>query len=239
MSSNEVRKQWDERARGDWKRHIWAEASDSEESFRASGERDYRKYVQGFLSAQETDPQKLIALEIGAGAGRMSEFLCRNFRELVAVDVSAEMLRIGRSRVGAENVLWLCNDGGSLNAIADASVDFVFSYSVFQHIPNAGRVAAYVREAARVLKAGGWFVFQVMNQPHLTFGPWKATVVVSHRLRVPHVRIYRSGEFEACPIRIGILRKACKESGLEVLRLLHRFTQNTWIWARKTPGVLE
>jgi len=232
--SNDVRKAWDDRARGDWKRYIWAEASDSEESFRASGERDYRKYVRGFLSALGIDPKDQAALEIGAGAGRVSEFLARDFRRLIAVDASREMLRIGRKRVGANNALWLCNDGRSLKAVTDSSVDFVFSHSVFQQFPDLETVTDYIREAGRVLRAGGWFVFQVMNQPHLSYGAWKVTLIVSHRFRVPRIRIYRADALEACPIRIGVLRKACKESGLEVYRLLHRFTQNTWIWARKS-----
>jgi SAM-dependent methyltransferase len=145
-------KPWDDYARGDWKRYIWAEASDSEESFRASGERNHRKYVGGFLSALGIDPKGLIALDLGAGVGRVSEFLARDFRGLVAVDSSPGMLRIGRKRVGADNVLWLCNDGGSLKAMADASVDFTFSHSVFQHIPDAEGVAACVREAGLSFK---------------------------------------------------------------------------------------
>lgn len=232
-SSKEIRKEWDQRAQGNWRRFLWAEASDSEESFRAAGERDYQEHIQGFLAALRIDSKDLTALEIGAGAGRVSEFICRNFRGLVAVDISRAMLSIGRKRFQAENILWLCNDGKNLNAVVDASVDFIFSHVVFQHIPDAEGAAAYVREAARILKPGGWLVFQVMNQPHFRFGPWTVTLIVSRRFRVPRVRIYRTDPLEACPIRIGVLRKACRESDLEVYRILHRFTQNTWIWARK------
>ena len=232
-NSQSIRKEWDHRAQGDWRRFLWAEASDSEGSFRAAGERDYGRYVQPFLTTMGIDPKELTALEIGAGAGRVSEFICRNFRGLVAVDISRAMMSIGQKRFQAENILWLCNDGKNLKAVADASVDFIFSHVVFQHFPDAEGAAAYVREAARVLKAGGWFVFQVMNQPHFCIGPWTLTLIVSHRFHLPRVRIYRTDPLEACPIRIGVLRRACQESGLEIYRILHRFTQNTWIWARK------
>jgi SAM-dependent methyltransferase len=230
----DFRKEWDHRAHENWRQFVWAEASASEEIFRNSGERDYERFVRRFLSAIRMDPAKQVALEIGCGAGRVSEFLSRDFRGLVAVDVSREMLNIGRKRVDAENVLWLCNDGKSLKAVSDASVDFVFSYGVFQQFPDAGRVADYVRETARVLKPGGWFVFQVMNQPHLSVGRLVATLIFSHRLHVPRIRIYWLGALEACPIRLGAIRKACADSGLELFRVLHRWTQNTWIWARKT-----
>lgn len=230
-----MRKEWDSCAHGQWRHYIWAEAADSEESFRASGERDYNKYVSTFLSELQIDPSKLLALEIGCGAGRVSEFFSQDFRGLVALDVSREMLKIGQRRVPAKNVLWLCNDGTSLRPIADSSVDFIFSLSVFQQIPDDATIADYVEEAGRILKPDGWFVFQVMNHPHLSFGPWRAAFFISHKFHIPRCRIYKPDALDAGPIRIGIIRKSCENSGLELMRVLHRFTQNTWVWARKKP----
>ncbi len=232
-NGSDAGKQWDQRARGNYRWSVWAEASESEEAFRASGKRDYLRYVRSFLSSRGIDPKELVALEIGAGVGRVSEFFSRDFRAVVAVDPSREMLRIGRERVPRPNVLWLCNDGKNLRAVAGASVDLVFSLSVFQHIPEAEDAAAYVREAARVLRPGGWLVFQVMNQPHVSMGSWNAALIVSHRFRVPWIRLHRRHALEVCPVRLGPLRKACRESGFEIVCILHRLTQNTWIYARK------
>ncbi|MGA8185148.1 MAG: class I SAM-dependent methyltransferase [Terriglobia bacterium] len=229
----EMREGWDREARGNWRRSIWAEASDTEESFRASGDRDYKRYVGRFLSTLQIDPAEMVALEIGCGVGRVSEFLARDFFRLVALDISRQMLKIGRQRVTANNILWLCNDGISLGPVADHSVDFIFSFGVFQQIPDEAAIAGYVAEAGRTLKAGGWFVFQVMNQPHLSVGPWTASLFVSSSYHVPRVRIYKRAVLDACPIRMRIILKSCKNSGLEVVLVLHRFTQNTWIWAQK------
>lgn len=232
---SEMREEWDDCARGRWRHSIWAEASDSEESFRASGARDYKSYVAAFLQAMHIDPAKAVALEIGCGPGRVSEFFARDFHALIALDVSREMLKIGRKRVAAPNVLWLCNDGLSLGPMADNSVDFIFTLSVFQQIPDAAAIAGYVREAGRVLKPGGWFIFQVMNHPHLSLGPWTASFFLSRRFHVPRFRVYKPDALDAGPVRLGIIRTACAVSGLEVARVLHRWTQNTWIWARKKP----
>lgn len=229
----EMRKEWDDCAHGPWRHYIWAEASDSEESFRASGERDYKKYVESFLSEMQIDPSKLVALEIGCGPGRVSEFFPRDFRGLLAVDVSEEMLKIGKKRVPVRNVLWFCNDGLSLKSIADNSIDFVFSLSVFQQIPDDATIARYVEETGRVLKPGGWFIFQVMNHPHFSLGPWTVSFFVSSRFHVPRFRVYRQDALDAGPIRIGVIRKSCENCGLEIVRVLHRFTQNTWIWTHK------
>lgn len=230
-----MREEWDDCAHGDWRHFIWAEAADSEESFRISGERDYRRYVGRFLADLQIDPAKLVALEIGCGAGRVSEFFARDFRGVVALDVSKGMLKIGKSRVPTKNVLWLCNDGLGLRSIAGNALDFIFSLGVFQQIPDARTIADYVEEGGRVLKPGGWFVFQVMNHPHLSIGPWTVSAFVSSRYHVPRFRIYKPDVLDACPIRIGIIRKACASSGLDVVRILHRFTQSTWIWAHKRP----
>ncbi|MEJ2009802.1 MAG: class I SAM-dependent methyltransferase [Acidobacteriota bacterium] len=230
-----MREEWDDCAHGKWRHYIWAEAADSEESFRASGERDYKRYVGKFLSTFQVDPARLIALEIGCGPGRVSEFLARDFRGLLALDLSREMLKIGRQRIPADNVLWLCNDGMSLAPIADNSVDFIFSMGVFQQIPDAATIADYVRDTGRILRPGGWLIFQVMNHPHFAVGPWTVSFFVSSRFHIPRLRIYKPDVLDACPIRLGFARRTCVISGLEVVRVLHRFTQNTWIWARKKP----
>lgn len=229
----EMRSRWEARARGRWRRNIWAEAGDSEEAFRSTGERDYRRYVGKFLSALGVDPARLIALEIGCGAGRISEFMACDFYGLVALDVSKEIMRNGKRRVPADNVLWLCGDGLSLKPLADNSVDFIFSLSVFQQIPDVKVIAGYIEEAGRALKKGGWLVFQVMNHPHVTLGPWTASFFISRRFHVPRMRLYKPDPIDAGPIRLGLILKTCDQSGLEVVRVLHRFTQNTWIWARK------
>ncbi len=50
---------------------------------------------------------------------------------------------------------------GTFAYLADASLDFVFSFIVFQHIPDRAPIRRYVEEAARVLKPGGVFRFQL------------------------------------------------------------------------------
>jgi SAM-dependent methyltransferase len=50
---------------------------------------------------------------------------------------------------------------GTFSHLPDASLDFVFSFIVFQHVPERAPIRRYVEEAARVLKPGGVFRFQV------------------------------------------------------------------------------
>jgi SAM-dependent methyltransferase len=80
---------------------------------------------------------------------------------VVAVDVSAQMIARARDRLQAENVTFQTGSGYDLAGLADASFDLVFSYIVFQHVPDRAAIQSYVREAHRVLKIGGAFKFQL------------------------------------------------------------------------------
>src|SRR6202022_611865 len=50
--------------------------------------------------------------------------------------------------------------GSDLSCIQTASMDFVFSYLVLQHLPSETLVCRYVTEMLRVLRPGGCFLFQ-------------------------------------------------------------------------------
>jgi len=103
-------------------------------------------------------------LEIGCGIGRLTRVLAERARRVIALDVSAEMLRRAReANPELANVEWLHGDGSTLAAVADESVDAVVSLVVFQHIPDPQITLGYVREMGRVLRPGGWTAFQISN----------------------------------------------------------------------------
>lgn len=107
-----------------------------------------------------------ILLEIGCGIGRMTRALAARASEVIALDVSDEML--GRARAlnpALGNVRWILGDGESLAGIPDESVDGCVSTVVFQHIPDPEITLGYIREVGRVLRAGGWAALQVSNNP--------------------------------------------------------------------------
>jgi len=106
------------------------------------------------------------ALEIGCGPGRLMKPLSRDFGEIHGVDVSDEMVARARERLAG--IPWAhvhTTDGAHLAQFADESFDFVYSYAVFQHIPDRGVVTEYMREIRRVLKPGGVFRGQFNGLP--------------------------------------------------------------------------
>jgi ubiquinone/menaquinone biosynthesis C-methylase UbiE len=94
-------------------------------------------------------------LEIGPGAGRWTAELLRfRPRRLVLVDLAPKCLELCRQRFAAHDCLeYYPTDGRSLDAVADASIDFLWSFDVFVHIERED-IEAYFDHIRRVLVPG-------------------------------------------------------------------------------------
>jgi SAM-dependent methyltransferase len=131
--------------------------------FWLAGERDLDHILETF--GIEIDPGDTV-LDIGCGVGRLTRVLAARADRVLALDVSSEMLaQAERHNPHLTNVTWLLGDGETLSPVGDGEVDLVVSHVVFQHIPDPEITLGYVREMGRVLRAGGWAVFQVSNDP--------------------------------------------------------------------------
>ncbi len=122
--------------------------------------------ADAFLAFCDVAPQPRAAvLEIGCGVGRMTLRLAELFGSVTAVDVSEEMLRRCRDNLRSHsNVIYRLVDGdGFLDGIGDGTVDVVFSYITFQHLPSVATQLRYFEESARVLKAGGKMAVQIRS----------------------------------------------------------------------------
>jgi ubiquinone/menaquinone biosynthesis C-methylase UbiE len=94
-------------------------------------------------------------LEIGPGGGRWSEPLQKIADRLILVDLSERCIEICRERFAqAGNVQFHVNDGSSMPFLADASVDYVWSFDVFVHVSPV-ETRHYLQEINRVLRDRG------------------------------------------------------------------------------------
>ena len=152
-----MRADWDARAGEDYKLHIATGHSSSDEMFRESGKKDLEVLI---LDGIDLDPAAS-ALEIGCGVGRLLVPLSERIARVRGVDISPVMVEKSRGYcAGRKNVHVELTDG-TLRNVASGSLDFAFSFIVFQHIPGLVPIRAYVREVARCLRPGGVFRFQV------------------------------------------------------------------------------
>ena len=162
-----MRSDWDRRARENAQHFIDCGHSESDESFWASGGHDLDQLI---LHDVELDPSAR-ALEIGCGMGRILKPLSERIEKAFGVDISAEMIARARQGLAGRPNAEVFVTSGRLTGFRDASLDFVYSFIVFQHIPSKRAVARYMREAARVLKGKGVFRFQVDGRPRPKTAP--------------------------------------------------------------------
>jgi hypothetical protein len=104
--------------------------------------------IRHFLPAQRM-------LEIAPGYGRWSAFLIDRADEYIGVDLNAECISACRARfAGASHATFIVNDGKSLAAVADDSIDFAFSFDSLVHV-EIDVIEAYLRELSRKLSSDG------------------------------------------------------------------------------------
>jgi ubiquinone/menaquinone biosynthesis C-methylase UbiE len=103
-----------------------------------------------------------IALDIGYGGGRILATACKHFDKVIGVDVhtQTEIVSNQLKKMGITNFELLVGDGSTLQ-IESESINFVYSYIVFQHIGSIEIFKSYLNEIARVLKSGGCGIIYV------------------------------------------------------------------------------
>jgi SAM-dependent methyltransferase len=152
-----MEREWDERARTDAQGFIGRGYADSDASFWASGEPDLTGLI---LDGLELDPRAAV-LEIGCGVGRLLRPLAKRAGRVIGMDIAATMVTEGRRLLADLPHVEFHVTRGRFETITAASLDLVYSFAVFQHIPSKRVIAAYIAEAARTLKGGGVLKIQV------------------------------------------------------------------------------
>ena len=112
--------------------------------------------------------QRVRALDVGCGAGRLTWFLHEYGADTTACDVSGAMMRLARERLPC--VPLLQGDAACL-PLQDGTFDLVtFAYNGIDYLaPRAMRLQA-MGEAWRVLRPGGAFLMSSHNLWALLFG---------------------------------------------------------------------
>lgn len=101
-------------------------------------------------------PENKIALEIGYGGARILNAACSYFREAIGIDIHDEesMADVFLRKNGKNNFKLLRTEGDSIK-VPSESIDFVYSFIVFQHLPTFSVFVNYFYEIRRCLKKGG------------------------------------------------------------------------------------
>ena len=230
----EMARFWDKRARENayfFINNTLSYRDPDAERFWQSGEKDLDKLLEMLGAQLHADDD---VLEIGCGVGRMTRPIAARARRVVALDVSEKMLDRAREvNAGLRNVSWVRGEGSSLVGIEDESIDACISYVVLQHIPDPKMVLAYVTEMGRVLRPGGWALFQVSTDQRV------------HGLRGRRLRKRLRGLAGRAPkgldhpawrgsaVEVEDVRRAAAGGGMALERVVGEGTQFCLVLARR------
>lgn len=182
------------------------------------------------LQAEVAGCEQARVLDLGCGAGHVSFQVAPLVGEVVAYDLSEQMLEVVASSAaqrGLGNVRTECGAAERL-PFADASFDFVFSRYSAHHWSDLGLA---LREVRRVLRLGGVAAFIDVASPGRPLLDTHLQAVEVLR-DASHVRDYSAAEW----------LQQVSEAGLSVRsharqRLRLEFT--SWVQRMRTPEVLS
>jgi SAM-dependent methyltransferase len=204
--------EWEQRAQSDAYGYIGRGYAENDRTFWASGEADVTQHILSGVTVNE----ETCALEIGCGVGRLMRPLAKRLAGINGVDIAPGMVSRGRELLADLPNARLEVTDGSLAMFAERSLDYVYSFVVFQHIPSKRAIARYITESARVLKPGGIFKFQVDGRER-SF--WRGTDT------------WLGVWFQPSEIR-----RLLQDAGFSVVDSWGEQTQYYWITARRAAG---
>lgn len=165
------RSEWERFASEDARHYICTDIpKDDPEAFWRSGEQIVQ---QQFLPLAARYKIHLgTAVEIGCGIGRLAIPMARQFKKVVGFDISKNMVEQAAANATAREA------GNALFCKVEApealaqqvpgiagSVDFLYSFLVFQHIDDFRVIEAYIHSIGKLLAPGGIAYLQFDSRP--------------------------------------------------------------------------
>jgi len=135
----------------------WYEADDDPVALLRAESRLRTAWILGELPAASH------VLDVACGAGFLANPLAAAGHRVTGIDLSGESLAVARGHDPTGTVAYLPMDARSL-AFPDGHFDVVCMMDFLEHLEERDAV---IREAARVLKPGGWFYFHTFNRTPL------------------------------------------------------------------------
>lgn len=143
----------------------------SKETFISTWPDGYKEDFQFYAPDAEMQVSKVIqryinpsakCLEIGSGGGYLTtRWLLPNFHDVTCIDVIPRPPFLDNPRV---NYIEAADRDFKCTGVADASIDFAFSFGVFCHLTCEAQ-SEYLRSIYRVLRSGGNALIAFANWP--------------------------------------------------------------------------
>ncbi len=168
-------------------------------------------------------------LDMGCGAGHASFVAAAEVKQVVAYDLSEDMLDVVAQEAKARELGNIITQQGYAERLpfADGEFDIVITRYSAHHWHDVGQA---LREVSRILRPGGKvIIMDIMSPGHPVFDIWLQTI---EALRdTSHVRNYSSGEWTSMISASGLMVQAVHTSHLAL-------AFPSWVARMRTPDVL-
>jgi SAM-dependent methyltransferase len=239
-----MREDWDRRAREDASYYVaFGRRRQTREEFLASAHDVLRSLHEEYRRfPPDANFKQFTALEIGCGPGRLMVALGEDFGRILGVDVSGEMVELARQNLADRpHAEAREGSGADLDGFSSDSIDFCYSYAVFQHIPDKAVVLNYLKEAFRVLRPGGIFKGQLSGLPQMRQAGGKAPAVNGWSARAatpepPSEQQVAVDTWCGVSFRPEDIALIAAEQGMQLLAMDGFDTQYLWVTLRKRPA---
>jgi 2-polyprenyl-3-methyl-5-hydroxy-6-metoxy-1,4-benzoquinol methylase len=158
MTESTTKRDWDA---------SWAQLSTDEDSFLSLRKRRFIWPYEGFIlntarlvRSGDVSPKTSRVLDFGCGHGRHAMFFAKSgFENVAGVDISQEAVDVAQAWANHEGVTvsFKAYDGVRL-PYGDGEFDLVSCFGTFHHLPVSEQ-SAVAKEVARVVRAGGFFLW--------------------------------------------------------------------------------
>jgi 2-polyprenyl-6-hydroxyphenyl methylase/3-demethylubiquinone-9 3-methyltransferase len=148
-------------------------------------------------------------LDIGCGAGFLTNTLASDGHRVTGIDLSAKSLDVAQKRDQTGSVRYMQLDAFAI-PFPEQSFDVICAMDFLEHVEMPGQI---IREAARLLRPGGLFFFHTFNRNPLSY----LIVIKGVEWCVPntpanmHVYSYF--------IKPSELKHWCEDEGMDVLQM--------------------
>ncbi len=214
MSLGNLKKNWETFGRSD---PLWAilthEGKDknrwAEDEFFQTGQDEINKVIRSLKkSGWDQARQGKMALDFGCGVGRNTLALAGYFSEVKGVDIAAPMITLARryAKKKHQQVKYFLNTKNDLELFRARKFNFIYTNITLQHMDQK-YIKNYLLEFLRVLKPGGFLLFQLPSE-YIT--PPKARLRT--KIRGLILKIYPN----AINDFLGLITKIKKEPLMEI-----------------------
>ncbi|VEF10287.1 UbiE/COQ5 methyltransferase [Pseudomonas fluorescens] len=182
------------------------------------------------LQAELTGQGEARVLDLGCGAGHVSFHVAPLVKEVVAYDLSQQMLDVVAAAAIDRNIgnVSTVNGAAERMPFADGEFDFVFSRYSAHHWSDLG---VALREVRRVLKPGGVAAFvDVLSPGSPLFDTYLQSVEVLRD--TSHVRNYSAAQWLRQVSEAGLNVRSTKRQRLHL-------EYTSWVERMRTPQVMR